>query len=373
MPAETLPTGNALVKQAQQAMDDLLSFRLVRATTWFLPRAPLWLRSVLFSLLALVVLSALSWLNLFGEPSVVFFRLSVQGAVNLLVWLVAFDVIGRDMLIILARDVAPTLPPAVTVSAARRLQEGFTLRRQTLVSVLSAGLITALAGPPVLIPTLEFKSTLAFFLFLILTMIVIAIIIPIVHFGALLTSTTHLFTEGNVPLYPLDPRRSPLIRGSTAISQRVVVLLAVLGAFSILMTLLFAPGSKLLLLAATVLGAVSIAGLVGMLFVLQQRDLSRIVAERRARTLTELQAELSGLYDNRDSLSAAERERFDYLLALHDRVTKTSDKAFNFGGALRFASPLVLPLLSLLLSNLSLPFLNEGVGSVLQEILSQLQ
>jgi hypothetical protein len=155
------------------------------------------------------------------------------------------------------------------------------------------------------------------------------------------------------------------------VTQGIVVIFAIQSTLSIILTVLLARGSELFAFTVAVVTGVVLFAVVGGLFALQQTRLSQLIANRRARTLSELQAELKAFYDQRGNLDDAAQKRFDYLLALHDRVAQTSDLAIDFGGTLRFFSPMLLPLLSLLLSNINLPFLTQDIRDLLQQVLSQ--
>ena len=113
---------------------------------------------------------------------------------------------------------------------------------------------------------------------------------------------------------------------------------------SIVISLLVAGTPGIMIVATAEAALLSASTMVIVLFVMQQRAFSRIVSEQRSRTLVELQSELSVLYDSRANLTAEESAHFDSLLALHDRVAKTGERAFNLVDALRFFAPLLLPL-----------------------------
>lgn len=366
MLAETNPTAdNALAVEAQKAFENLTSFRVIRATTRFIPGIPFWLRALLFCLVFTAIWEGGLWLA--HEQDIAYWA-ALFSVMNGLVTMVAFEIIGRDMLRILREDIAPHASPEIMKQAAWNLRNNFTTLKQVISIIISAGLLllTCLVAL-FLTPTIEFRA---------LPLIVVGLyamfvlVIPVFHLAVLFVSTALLFTKDEAALYPLDPRRSPIVQALTAMTQQIVLFFALLGTLVVITSASVASALRLLIIAVVVIVAATFV-MVSGLFILQQTRLSRLIASRRARTLSELQAELKAFYDQRGNLDDAAQKRFDYLLALHDRVAHTSDLAIDLGGALRFFSPMLLPLLSLLFSNIDLPFLTQDIRNLLQRVLSQ--
>lgn len=359
---------------------DIVAVRIVNTATGFIPRAPWVVRSLLFSL----------YVFLFMSVDTLLFRgvLRGQGAdlnslIYLQIWivvlllseLIAFDLVRRSVLDIFEKSLVPNFSSGL-VERITAFLETFKQgrRRQIVVAGVSGLVVTGLLGE---LLSLNFRTAppgdsgvwlpagyIGIF-------VVSAIITNMIHLATLFTSLTMLMSQSEeLEPYPLDPKYSPLVRGSAAIARRIVWMTTVTASISVIGPFLLPQSYQLrqlgtdgilarlqtgdyfqpdlLTLVLSLLAFIVAVGAVFLQFAVQQYSLSRFVARRRDHTLAELQADLRALYDRRAELDDQQRKQFDHLLALHDRIKQASGRAFNFGDALRFVSPLLLALLSLI-------------------------
>lgn len=350
-------------QQSQHILDKLVTFRLVRMVTFMMPRAPWWVRAIVFSFVVTASVVGLSLLV--GEPPFLF-------TLHVAIWLgfvpiglVLTNLVYRETLQTFFTEVVPELPPDAVQNIQTHLQDNFSPRKQALLAGLASGLATLVLGLALylnlsmIVTPATYASIFA----------VAAFAVNVMHLGALLIAASNRFVVGDVTLYPLAPRHSKVVRGLTVVGRRLVWTMIIMATILVIATSV----SPFSLLALTTAGVQYLAVVVvmGVPFVLQRRNIARLVDQRRARTIDELQAEIAELYANRDNLTAEQRDRFDYLMGLHVAVTG-GEKNTTLGSiseTLRYVSPLLLPLLALIISNLNLPF-GEDILKLLEPVLS---
>jgi hypothetical protein len=67
-------------------------------------------------------------------------------------------------------------------------------------------------------------------------------------------------------------------------------------------------------------------------------------------------------------LSSEEHAQLESLLAMHEQTLQSHPSATSFSDVFNFVSPLLLPLLGLVVGSLNLPFLDKGVLGVLVDV-----
>jgi len=345
-------TTNALVTQAENLLDRLAVRRFVKAVTGWLPRAAWWQRSVLFSLMVLIVTGAGAWLT--GEPRYLL-GLHVWAATLLLTALVTYDWLANQVVRILREEIAADLPPETIQRAIWVSQHHWVLRRQALLSAGVGGLTTLLLGPVLIAITGQltpFTYLIVFF--------GSALTTNLVYIPAIATVFSLLIVTGEARLYPLDPAQSQLVRGLQAIGQRIVWITAILATVGVIGPFLI-PGLGLASLAMALLVLTGAVAATGLQFVVQAFALRRLIVARRERTLNELQNELSALYERRATLGVEEHALLESLLAMRDQALQAHPSATGLADVFNFVSPLLLPLLGIVVGSLNLPFVNKDL------------
>lgn len=353
------PFSDVLVTEVEQILDRLVVRRLVRAVTGWLPRAAWWLRSFLFSLLVLALVGTGAWLT--GEPLYLLW-MHVWAAALLLTALIAYEWLAHQVIQILREEIASDLPPETLHRAIRVSQGNLMLRGQALVSAGVGGLTVLLLGPVLIAITGRFTPFTYFIVFF-----GSALTTNLIYIPAMATVFSLLVMTGEARLYPLDPAQSRVVRGLEAIGQRIVWMTAILATVGVIGPFLIPKlGAASLAIAGLVLtGAVMATGLQ---FVVQAFVLRRIVVARRDQTLNELQNELSALYERRATLSAEEHAQLESLLAMHAQALRSHPSATGFSDVFNFVSPLLLPILGLVVGSLNLPFIDHGALGFLVDV-----
>lgn len=346
------PFSKVILTEVEQVLDRLAVRRLVYAATRWLPGAAWWLRSLVFSLLVLVLVGSGAWLT--GEPHYLLW-LHIWAAALLFTALVAYDWLANQIMQFLREEIVSELPPEMVQHAIRVSQGNILMRGQALLSAGVGGLTALLLGPVLIAITGQLTPFTYFIVFF-----GSALTTNLIYIPAMATVFSLLINPDQVRLYPLDPAQSRLVRGLEAIGQRIVWITAILATVGVIGPFLIPKlGVASLAMAVLVLTGAVLA--TGLQFVVQAFVLRRIVVARRERTLNELQNELSGLYERRTALSNQEHAQLESLLAMHAQTLQSHPSATGLSDVFNFVSPLLLPLLGLVVGSLNLPFIDNGV------------
>jgi hypothetical protein len=354
-----VPFSEVILTEVEQTLNRLAVRRLVYAVTRWLPGAAWWLRSLAFSLLLLVLVGSGAWRT--GEPPYLLW-LHIWAAALLLTALIAYDWLANQIMQFLREEIVSELPPEMVQHAIRVSQGNLLLRRQALISA-GVGALTALLLGPVLIAITGRLTPFTYFIVFFGS----ALTTNLIYIPAMATVFSLLIKPDQARLYPLDPAQSRLVRGLEAIGQRIVWITAILATVGVIGPFLI-PKLGLASLAMAVLVLTGAVLATGLQFVVQAFVLRRIVVSRRERTLNELQNELTVLYERRNSLSSEEHAQLESLLAMHEQTLQSHPSATSFSDVFNFVSPLLLPLLGLVVGSLNLPFLDKGVLGVLVDV-----
>ena len=352
-------TPEALIEQGERLIGSLKVRSLVMATTAWAPRAAWWQRSVLFSLVLLAGTALGAWLA--REP-VGLYGLHIWAALLLLTALVAYELLAGQAFRILREAVIPHLPPDAIERAIALSDNQPLLRGQAWVSGGVGALTALLLGPALFALTGVFTPFTDLIVFL-----GSAFTANLIYIPAMVTALCLVVAVDGGQLYPLDPANSQLVRGIEDIGTRIVWTTVAIATVGVVGPLLIPSlGIVSLVLALLVLtGAVAVTGLQ---FALQQWVFSYIVSARREQTLNELQAKLSALYARQVSLTEAEQEQAELLLRMHDRAVRAPANLVSLPELINFTAPLLVPLLSLIIGSLNLPFLHQGVIGLLLQV-----
>lgn len=348
------PENEQLANELDRILDGLFGRRLVLLTT---PRSFPWaVRATLFSI-GLVALTMGAG-ALAGEPRV-FRQVDVWAGLLLLVTLIAYSRLADEVKRLSRTEIIPELSAEVAARARSFGASHFLLKWQALIC-LGVGLLTAapLFVALRLFSTQQAPATLA------LVALGSAAVTSLVYIPASVSVLSLLARQSRVALYPLDPTRTRFVDAILTLSQHTVIVSAAMGTVGALGPLLL-PGLgpvAYVLSGLVLLGAV-MASLTQ--YVVQQYALGALFARTRSETLSALQAEIAPLFARRTDLSANERSALTQLLSLYDRVAAASLKVFTARQALRFASPLVVPLLTMALSTLHIDIPERSVIWVL--------
>lgn len=363
-------TQKALAAEVEYAFD-LLAVRIIRALTPFLPRrVGLRRRGVALSLIMFVLVNTIDSRVLARQGAstqavIDLFTLILWGMGLFIAEIASFDIASGALKNIFRDDIVPALPDDVADEAAEFVHEKMSTGRQ-VINMLIAGLVVSGVIGWVLYLNFQ-RLTPATYL---AAFFIAALVANTIHLANLFTALTRLFSHNDdIALYPLDARQSPIVRGSTAITRRIVLVTAFTATISIIgpfllpsvrnsdlpemFRQLFSPMWTVRELSFS-LSLVAFAGAVGAIivpFFMQQANLTRMVSRRHTRTLSEIQADLNVLYTRRNQLDEEERARFETLLALHERISAGGGRAFSLRDGIDFLAPLLLPLLSLLGGN----------------------
>lgn len=350
-------TADAVLETARARIDPLI-FWLVRQ---ILPgRIPFWLQSLLASFT--FGLFVLGGLTLAGEPTVIKVLLAGVGTATILAQLISFETSFRWFFRLLDDDILPNLPPPALAIVKSKIESLFGRAKQIGFVVVLSGISTLLLSRIVEILTGQFSLIDAAAIF-----VISAVSFDLIYFVLPLLDNVHLLEIREAELYPLDPRSSPALKGSTAIVSNLLTAIAICASVAIVGLVL---AFQIMAVVPALLIVIALLLVAGFLFVIQQSGLSGIVARRKALTIADLQTTLTDLYERASQLTDDERKRFDYLLNLRDRLVKTGESALTFGTALRFIAPMLLPLVSFLSSSGSIPAL---VGDALMGLVEAMR
>jgi hypothetical protein len=348
-----------LAPGVERLFDDLLVNRLARLI-WSLRGSPWWVSRVALAL-AFLILSLAGW-RLAGEPPVTL-GVNLWAASLLLAALLIYCVLGYHVVRQVETFIAPEVPPEIEADIGGRQRSSALLRWQAALSG-GVGALTVLLLAPVLW-TVTQRPTPATWaaVFLGSALTVNLIYIP----ASVSVLSLWLSRDERLRLFPLDPGRSGIVQGLMAVGRAIVRATALLATVGVVGPFLI-PGigaASLVLALLVFTGAVSATGLQ---YVIQRYAIHRMVARQRRRTESELQTELTRLYERRLELSEVEAGRLSELLAIYAQVAAAEDRVFTVGKALDFASPLLLPMIGLLLGGA-----NAGPGDAnLLELLLRL-
>ncbi len=352
--------GNAwLAEELARTLDGLFGRRLVLAAT--AARLPWALRATLFAggLLALTLLVGAG----LGEPRALR-EIDLWAGLLLLVTLIAYEGLAREVKRIAGAAIVPALAPEAVARARTFSATSFLLTRQAVVC-LGVGVLTV--AP--LAPALRLFVGHLGLATLGLVAVGSAVVTSLVYIPASVSLLSLLSTAGRVELFPLDPNRSPLVMGLRRLGQQTVVVTAAMATVGALGPLLLPGlGPVAYVLAAMVLcGAV--AASVAQFFV-QQYALGALLRRARSESLDALQREITPLFARRTALSEQERGALESLLLLYDRVVNISTKVFTPREALRFAGPMLVPTVTMILTSLHIELPTHGpVGMIVNQLL----
>jgi hypothetical protein len=354
--------GNAwLTEELTRTLDGLFGRRLVLTATAPLARLPWALRATACSggLVALTLLVGAA----LAEPRALR-EIDLWAGLLLLVTLVAYESLARQVKRVAGAAIIPALSPEAVARARAWSASSFLLSRQAAVC-LGIGLLTA--AP--LIPALRIfvghhgLATLGFIA------LGSAVVTSQVYIPASISLLSLLSTAGRVELFPLDPNHSPLVVGLRRIGQQTVMVTAAMATVGALGPLLLPGlGPVAYVLSAMVLfGAVAASA---AQFFVQQYALGTLLARARNESMVALQHELAPLFARRTTLSEDERGTLESLLQLYDRVLNISTKVFTPREALRFAGPMLVPTVTMILTSLHIELPEHGpLALILRQLL----
>ena len=354
--------GNAwLAEELARTLDGLFGRRLVLAATAVLARLP-WALRALVCTAGLVALTLLAGAAL-AEPRPLR-EIDLWAGLLLLVTLIAYEGLLRQVKRVAGAAIIPSLSPEAVARARAFAARSFLLNRQAAVC-LGLGLLTA--AP--LVPALRFfvghpgPATLAFIA------LGSAVVTSQVYIPASVSLLSLVSTVGRVELFPLDPNHAPLVVGLRRLGQQTVVVTAAMATVGALGPLLL-PG---LGPVAYVLSAMVLCGAVAASaaqFFVQQYALGTLLARARNESISALQHEIAPLFARRTALSEDERGTLESLLQLYDRVGNISTRVFTPHQALRFAGPLLIPTVTMVLTSLHIELPKQGpLGLILHQLL----
>ena len=337
------PENELLAEELTQTLDALLGRRLVLFATAPLKSLPWALRATVFAV-ALVALTVAAG-ALCSEPAT-FRAIDVWAGLLLLVTLIAYQWLAEQVKRLAHTTITPELSLDVVKQARAWGATHFLLNRQAAVC-MGVGLLTA--AP--LIPTLRIFAGHQGPATLFLICLGSAMVTNLIYIPASVSVLSLLAANSRIALFPLDPWRTRLVGALSKLGQSTVVVSAATATVGALGPLLL-PGLGLIadVLAGLVLLGAVLASLAQ--YFVQQYALGSLLSRTRIESMAALQAEIAPLFARRLELSQDERGALDQLLALYDRVLAVSIKTFSARGALRFASPLFIPLLTMVLSAL---------------------
>ena len=352
--------GNAwLAEELHRTLDGLFGRRLVLAVTP--SRLPWALRATLFTggLLALTLLVG----AFLGEPRALR-EIDLWAGLLLLVTLLTYEGLAQKVKRIAGAAIVPAMSPEAVARARSWRATSFLLTRQAAVC-LGVGVLTGVPLAPALRLFVGHLGPAT----LVLIAVGSAVVTSLVYIPASVSLLGLLATAGRVELFPLDPNRSPMVMGLRRLGQRTVVVTAAMATVGALGPLLLPGlGPVAYVLAGMVLcGAV--AASVAQFFV-QQYALGVLLTRGRGELVDALQRDITPLFARRTALSEAERGALESLLLLYDRVVNISTRVFTPREALRFAGPMLVPTVTMILTSLHIELPEHGpVGMILRQLL----
>jgi hypothetical protein len=153
----------------------------------------------------------------------------------------------------------------------------------------------------------------------------------------------------DLKLFAADPSSSELIIRLSSVLGSIVYFVAILAAYTTLISALIGQLLPLGIIVALVLWLPIIA-----LFILNQTSLSRIIRRAKWKTLNEAQAKIEKLRASKSFGSPKTMDAINKLMDYHDRVKATRDSALDFRTYLSLFNSLLLPLLAFILGNIDL-------------------
>lgn len=342
---------------AERAVIGLSVRRLVEAVTFFMRRARWGWRAFVFCGLMLGISVGAGEAT--GEAPALA-GVMAWAAALLLVALLVYERLGRRVVETLRNDIGPGLTDEVTRRAAEVAARSPILRWQTAISAGIGGLTALLLGPALVGTFGRAPATLA------VVIVGSALTTNYVYVPAMVSVLALLLAGEAVPVFPLDPLLSQMVRGMERIGREIVWTTAALATVGVVGPLLI-PGLGIVGLVLALLVFCGAVLATGLQYVVQVIAINRLVGDRRDTTLNTLQRELDAYYERRGSLETADAARASVLLAMHEQAGQARENALSFSEAVGFLSPLVVPLIGLLVGSLNLPWLNEGLIGALIE------
>jgi len=356
-----LPEAHAkLADDLARTLADLLPRRLVASATSWMKPLPSPLRAVAFS-------GGLATLALLGggalrEPRILH-AVDLWAGILLAVAFISYERLAVEVSRVARAAVIPALAPEAVTRGLTWTTTSFLVTRQGLVTA-GVGLITALLLAPAL---RAFTGSIAPAT-LGLVALGSALTTGLIYIPASVSVLGLLAAEGRAELFALDPHRSALVRALRYLGQRTVVVAAILATSGALGPLLLPDlGAIAYVLAALVFfGGVSATF---AQFLVQRYAIGALVSRARNAEMEALQARIKPLFARHAELSSDEREALASLLELYDRVCRISTRGFSAGEALRFARPLLVPLVTVLVTNLPSDIRSGPLGALVEGVL----
>lgn len=354
------PEGSALSAELARTYEGLFARRVVLGATASLHRLPWALRAACFS--GVLVALTLGAGTLLAEPRALR-EIDLWAGLLLLISLLAYERLANDVKRIAEVAIFPAFPPSAEEQLRASSAANFLLTHQTAICS-AVGLLTA-AMVAVALQLYFGRQGPATLLFLALGS---AIVTSLIYIPASVSLLSLASISGRAELFPVDPKRSPLVAGLRRLGQGTVVASAAMGTVGALGPLLLPGlGPVAYVLAALVLCG-GVAGSVAQFFI-QRHALGALIRRSRRESMLALQSEIATLFARRTELSDSEHRKLATLLALYDRVVSTAVKGFTLREVLRFGSPLFVPALTMVLTTLHIPAPAQGfLGVLLRQI-----
>lgn len=354
------PERARLADDLTRTLRALLPLRIVESATSWMKPLPFPLRSIAFS-------GGLATIALLGggairEPRVMH-AIDLWAGILLAVAFISYERLAVEVERVARAAIIPALAPEAVTRGHAWAASSVLVTRQGLVSA-SVGLVTTLLLAPALYTLTDTfaPATLG------LMALGCALTTGLIYIPASISVLGLLAVEGRAELFALDPHRSPLVRGLLYLGQRTAVVAAVLATAGALGPL-FLPD---LGVVAYVLAALVFFGGVSATFaqfLVQRYAIGVIVSRARNAEIARLQARIEPLFARHAELSSDERESLASLLKLYDRVCSISPRGLSVGEALRFARPLLVPLVTVLLTSLPADLRSGPLGAFMAGVL----
>lgn len=354
------PSSSELSDELARVYDGLFARRIVLGATAPLQRLPFALRAIVFSVVLLGLTMAAG--ALLGEWRALR-EIDVWAGLVLLISLIAYERLASDVKRIAEVAIFPAFSPAATEQTRTFVATNFLLKHQTAICS-AVGLFTA-ALVAVALQIFFGKQGLATLLFMALGS---AIVTSLIYIPASVSLLSLASASGRAELFPLDPKRSPLLSGLRRLGQGTVVVSAAMGTVGALGPLLLQGlGPVAYVLAALTLCG-GVAGSIAQFFI-QQHALGALIRRSRRESMQALQSEIAPLFARRMELSDSEHRKLTSLLALYDRVSGISVKGFSLREMFRFGSPLFVPAVTMALTTLNIQVpAHSFLGVLLRQI-----
>ncbi|MGH8647368.1 MAG: hypothetical protein ACREX4_24075 [Gammaproteobacteria bacterium] len=277
-------------------------------------------------------------------PNTTLINLSLWGSIYIMFASGTAQLTSSAVFRIIEKQIAPRLSPQTSNDIVRELDRRFSKRRILVVSS-SLALIFVIVSAVLLSKDLPTASTLEIiwwsFGFFILYFLA-AQVTDVARFYGVFAGN---IAKDPKSLYPLDPRKSPVIVQIRQIGYRI--LLFWLGILSSVLTLLFFVEEVPMFLKFTVPVASVFSMLFGTLvFLKSEYDLWQVVNDVTIATQENLQMDIRGLLARRNELQTSEWERLSRLTTLHQDLPTSSSLISAIPSVLSMVAPFVGPIVT---------------------------